>query len=118
MTKFAVAAPLAAIFVIAMSAEPAQADTQETCNVTGVSISGQYSGVPYDVLIISCSDGNAFWSYIGTAGTGCYSDSDAVRSWEAIALSARVTGTQLTIFWNQKSCPGNSTAKIMDFVTM
>jgi len=117
-TKITVTGILLSVLVVALSAGPAEASTQETCVVNAVLFQVHTAAVPNDLLLIGCADGTSYNAYIGTAGTGCYSDADAVKSLETIALSARITGNPLTIWWNAQSCPGNSGARVIESITM
>ena len=118
----------------------ANAATNTTCTVTGVmwakymtptTINGT-SVVPTDQMMILCSDGNGYDSHIGTASqvaqapmnppnnpfAGCYATADAVKSMESLAVSARLSGKTLTIWWTARSCPGNAGQRSVDSVTL
>jgi hypothetical protein len=90
------------------------AASSTSCQISSVLLQGRTTGVPNnDLLLVSCTDGTSYVAYIGTPGTGCYSSSDAVKGWETLALSASLSGRPITVWWNQMSCPSNSTARVI-----
>jgi hypothetical protein len=105
------------VSIVGLSSGRAQAATQETCTVNGILWQTPISGVPNDLLLISCADGSSYNAYVGTPG-GCFMDADTVKSWEALAMAARITGNTLTIWWNAMSCPGNAGSRIPASITM
>jgi hypothetical protein len=117
--RLSIAAFVAAVLATTLSQDPARADTQETCTVNSVVIQPPVTGIPETLMLIGCTDNTGYLVYVGTPAAGsCYVNSDTLKSMEAIALTARVTGNPLTIFWNQVSCPGNSAARIIDYIQM
>jgi hypothetical protein len=107
-----------AVLVVALSAGPAEASTQETCTVSSILFQpAQPPTVPEDLLLVSCTDSTSYIIYVGTPG-GCYADINAVQSMEAVALTARLTGNPMTIWWTAVSCPGNAGARIMNTISM
>jgi hypothetical protein len=101
------------LLVITMSAAPSEAASNEKCTVASVWFQGGNGGGNggAELLDVGCSDGNHYTLYVGTPG-GCYSDAQGVKAMEAIALTAKVTGSQLNIWYSTMSCPGNSTTNV------
>ena len=93
---------------------------QATCTVSGVIMASEAAGfsAQADFFQINCSEGPVYLTYIGTPNTlaptaGCNSSADTVKNYVATALTARVTGVPLTVFWqsNVTACPGGATGK-------
>ena len=109
---------------IVLSAQTADAAGPATCTVSSIIVQPNNgltggSNIP-DVLLLSCSGGGAYQIYVGTptATNNCYADVNAVQSMQALGLTARITGNSLTIYYNTVSCPGNSGANIITFMSM
>jgi hypothetical protein len=118
IASFVLLLPL--LLVIALAAATAQATSQEpACNVTNVYLQpgngGGYNG--QEVLSVSCSDSTVYFLYVGTPG-GCYGDIQGVKAMEAIALSARITGAPVSIWWSALNCPGASNIRVMNSIAM
>ena len=106
------------VLVVAM-ARRAHASTPETCTVNAVLWQTPISGVPNDLLLIACTDGTSYNAYVETAGVGgCFMSANTVKSWEAMAMTALVTGNTLQIWWDVMACPGNAGSRIPSSVTL
>ena len=93
-----------------------------TCTVTSVTWQKYSSTVPTDLLMVGCSDGNGYAAYVGTSSqvttNGCYATADAVKAFESMAVSARLAGKPLSIWWTSRSCPGNAGQRSLDSLTL
>jgi hypothetical protein len=121
--------------LLGLAPKTADASTNINCTVTSVlwqkyatPAPGQPSGVPTDILVIGCSDNNGYGSYIGSssevalvppaANAGCYASPDAVHAFAALAITARLSGRTLSIWWTARSCPGNAGQLSIDSVIL
>lgn len=120
MTKLVVAGSLL-LAMVTLFPRTADAVPPFMCTVTSVGWQKYTSGVPTDLLMIGCSDTTAYASYIGTnaqvtGSTGCYATADAVKGFESLAISARLSGRPLGIYFTTRSCPGNAGQRSIDSV--
>jgi hypothetical protein len=112
---------LTLVGVVALSADPAQAITQGSCpSVTSVSMQPLLGGQP-DTLYMTCQGGASYFAFIGPSTTACAADADVVKSYLAIALTARVSGSPVQIDYSpQTNCPGiaPSSVNVIQFLGM
>ena len=121
--------------LLALASKSVDASTNTNCTVTSVlwqkyltPAPGHQSGVPTDILVIGCSDNNGYGSYIGSPSevalvppslnAGCYASPDAMHAFAALAMTARLSGRTLSIWWTARSCPGNRGQLSIDSVTL
>jgi hypothetical protein len=121
--------------LIALAPKSADAANNITCTVTSVlwqkyatPAQGGTSAVPTDILLIGCSDGNGYATYIGSSSqvalvppatnAGCYASADGVKAMESMAVAAKLAGKTLSIWWSSRSCPGNAGQRSIDSITL
>jgi hypothetical protein len=110
---------------VALLPRPAQAAGGNLeCTVNSVSYQPWQTGVPYDLLLVGCSNSSlGFQIYVGptpgvSPNVGCNADASAVQSMESILVAARLSGNPVQIYYSTISCSGNSGANIINYIAM
>ena len=113
--KFIVAASTLVLFAVAFSGTRALASSNTICNAAGVWFAANPTpwGAGTDALVLTCSDGSAYYLYVGASGGACTANIDAVKSLMSLATTARVAGNQLTVFYNTQSCQGLGNVRVL-----
>ena len=83
-------------------------------------------------LSLNCNEGTFFIVYTNTANTtnvdtnnatGCFVDTDLMKMWESLSISAQLSGRTLTLQYQsvslngaQNNCPGTGTSSVIALV--
>jgi hypothetical protein len=94
--------------------------TSQNCTVTNVS---WYTGGDGKRLYVNCSVGGNFVANLAGSGTSTCEmatngavDIDSIKIWQSIAVSAKLSGKPITIwFGNSSDCGGNHIVYSIDF---
>jgi hypothetical protein len=124
MKKIAGLGLLLPLFAITKAA-PAQATALESnCTVSQVYFQpgngGGNGGL--EMLSVSCSDNSSYVLYVGPpqpmTTVACYGTEEGVKAMETIAMSARMSGTPVNIWYQNLNCPGASNIRVLTAIYM